>query len=244
MGVNRLPILSFEITLLVMSIVMIIRYFLMSSIFISIIKLLKIAPIESVVISSEQIKRDILWSIMSSLIFALVVTIMIKLWQSGMTQIYYDLSDYPWWYSLFSLGLYFFCHDTYFYWSHRLLHLFQYHKVHYVHHESRIPTAWTSFAFHPLEALVQAIVLPALIVLIPIHIVGLIVFFTMMSIFGVMNHLGVELYPLILERKFFLISASHHQQHHRKVSVNFALYFTFWDKWMKTEFQSERMNVR
>lgn len=232
---NQLPEYSFEVTFLFLSIVMLLRYFALAGGFYLFCKHSKIVPLDPGHISQKQIKRDIFWSVQSSFIFAFFGTILIKMWQSGNSKIYLNAHEFGLWYLPVSLALYLFFHETYFYWTHRLLHHYQFKKCHYVHHESRIPTAWTSFSFHPFEALIQAIILPALIFFIPIHWTVLAFFLLIMSFCGVMNHLGFELYASFLEKRFSLISASHHQLHHRQVNVNFGLYFSIWDKWMKTE---------
>ena len=231
----QLPVYSFPVTFLILSAVMVVRYFLLSGTFRFICKHAGKPPIDKGFVSSQQIKRDIYWSIQSSIVFALAGTVLIKLWQAGQTSIYYEAQKYGLWYLLISLGIYLFIHDTYFYWTHRLLHRYQFKKCHFVHHESRIPTAWTSFSFHPIEAIIQALILPVMVWLVPIHWVVLIAFLMIMSVCGLMNHLGFDFYPTILEKKISLISATHHQRHHKQVTVNYGLYFTFWDKLMKTE---------
>lgn len=231
----ELPVYSFPVTFLLLSAVMLMRYFIMAGMFRLICKKTGKAPIDEGPISPRQMGRDIFWSIQSSLIFALAGTFLIKLWQDGQTKIYYDIGEYGAWYLAISLIVYLFIHDTYFYWTHRLLHLYQFKRCHFVHHESRIPTAWTSFSFHPSEAVIQALILPVLVVLIPIHWMVLVTFLIIMSVCGLLNHLGFDFYPSILEKKFSLISATHHQRHHKQVTVNYGLYFTIWDKLMKTE---------
>jgi Delta7-sterol 5-desaturase len=32
-----------------------------------------------------------------------------------------------------------------------------------------------------------------------------------------------------------LIGATHHSLHHKQFKYNYGLYFTFWDKWKRTE---------
>jgi sterol desaturase/sphingolipid hydroxylase (fatty acid hydroxylase superfamily) len=59
-----------------------------------------------------------------------------------------------------------------------------------------------------------------------------------MSVTAVINHSGVEVYPLNgLRSPVFkwLVGATHHDSHHLKYRYNYGLYFTFWDVWMKTE---------
>lgn len=233
----ELPAFSFPATFLFLCVVMILRYFVVAGSFYLFTKNTKSSPIENVKIPLKQKRRDIYWSIISSIVFAFFGAILIHSFLHHYTMIYFDLSQYGLWYLPVSFFLYLFLHDTYFYWMHRLLHKPRFIKLHFVHHESRVPTAWTSFAFHPTEALLQAIILPVFVFLIPIHWSVLVLFLTTMSLCGVLNHLGYELYPLFFERKLKLISASHHQLHHGKMSYNYGLYFTFWDEWMKTEWK-------
>lgn len=182
------------------------------------------------------LKADISWSILSSVVFAFFGAVTIKLWELELTKIYMKWDEFGWIYLPFSLVLYLFLHDAYFYWTHRLLHKsYLLKKVHFAHHLSRKPTAFTSFSFHPIEALIQAVFLPVLLILIPIHLSMLIAYLTIMSVFGITNHLGFEIYPAWLEKKLFLITANHHQKHHEHFDKNFGLYFSFWDRWMKTE---------
>jgi sterol desaturase/sphingolipid hydroxylase (fatty acid hydroxylase superfamily) len=72
----------------------------------------------------------------------------------------------------------------------------------------------------------------------PIHVAGLLFVLTSMTIFGVINHLGYEIYPRFLVDRGvgrWFISVTHHNWHHRRFNCNFALYFRLWDIWMKTD---------
>jgi sterol desaturase/sphingolipid hydroxylase (fatty acid hydroxylase superfamily) len=105
--------------------------------------------------------------------------------------------------------------------------------AHAVHHESRPPTAWAAMSFHPLEALTGAVAIPALVFLIPIHIGGLAMVLMIMTIMGITNHMGWEIFPKFMVNRTlgsFLITATHHQKHHDKYRGNYGLYFRFWDK--------------
>jgi Delta7-sterol 5-desaturase len=133
-----------------------------------------------------------------------------------------------------SVLLYLLAHDAWFYWTHRWMHrprLFR--AAHAVHHASRPPTAWAAMAFHPIEALTGAIVIPALVFLVPIHYGALLVVLTIMTVMGVTNHMGWEMFPRWLVEGpagRWLITASHHERHHREYGCNYGLYFRFWDK--------------
>lgn len=225
----QLPIYSSWITFLILLGIMIVRYFILAGGFRFLVK--NRIPISNRAPTYSHIKSDVIWSLVSSFIFALNGTLLVEMWKAGWTKI--ELGELlP--IHFVSLALYFIIHDTYFYFTHVWLHKFLF-KFHKIHHLSRTPTAWTSFSFHPVEAAIQAIILPVLVFILPIHWTLFFFFLLMMSLFGVLNHLGYELYPKILERKFNLISASHHQKHHEDVNSNFGLYFTWWDKWLKTE---------
>ena len=231
---THLPYFPPHVTFVILLTMMLFRYFFLCLFFEGYIWLKKPNPISKANLQKKDLQRDMRWSVLSTGVFALISTITIELWHRGELLIYEGVA-YPYWYLPIGLVIYLVLHDTYFYWTHRLLHRFMFKKIHFAHHESRRPTAWTSFSFHPWEALIQAIILPLLLLTFPIHWVGLLVFLIIMSVFGVTNHLGYEIYPSFLERNLFLITARHHQCHHEKVGSNFGLYFTFWDRLMRTE---------
>src|SRR5690606_17252951 len=69
-----------------------------------------------------QIRKEIIWSIKSSLIFAAAGAATYWLWQNGLTAVYLDISEYGYWYLPVSLGIILFIHETYYYWVHRWMH--------------------------------------------------------------------------------------------------------------------------
>lgn len=188
---------------------------------------------------AQQIK-EITWSGISSILFGLIGVLMIMAWQAGWTQIYTDWSAYPLWYIPLSFVSALFIHETYYYWLHRWMHTFPkiYRSVHKIHHDSVSTSVWTSFSFHPIESLLQAIIVPAIICVVPMHIVVVMIFLIFMTISAIINHAGVEIFPASWRKnkvmKWF-IGSTHHDLHHRRFVKNFGLYFTFWDIWMGTE---------
>jgi lathosterol oxidase len=185
------------------------------------------------------ILHEIKWSMVSSLIYAFPGAIVIETWKAGGTALYTDLSAYGLWYLPVSVILYLFLHDTFFYWTHRLMHhplLFA--PMHKTHHESRYPTPWAAFSFHPWEAVLSAVFLPALVFVIPLHVGGALFILVLMTIASVLNHTGWEIFPTRWMRGFLgqhVITATHHNLHHTNYRVNFGLYFRFWDKLMGTD---------
>lgn len=186
-----------------------------------------------------QIKKEIIWSVITSLIFGISGTLMIILWQQGKTAIYFELSQFGLWYLPVSLGIMLFLHETCYYWLHRWMHLPKvYHLMHKVHHDSIHTNSLTSFSFHPIESVAQAVIIPLIVLVLPVHIYVLLVMLVIMTLSGTLNHAGVELFPEGFHKHWlgkWLIGASHHDQHHKKFRYNYGLYFTFWDKWMGTE---------
>ncbi|MGZ3917358.1 MAG: sterol desaturase family protein [Flavisolibacter sp.] len=187
----------------------------------------------------KQMKKEIGWSVLTAFLFAVAGAVMLLLWQKGYTRIYAEPSRYPLWWLPLSLATGLFLHETYYYWIHRWMHrpkVFRW--VHKVHHDSHIPSPWTAFSFHPLEGCLQAVFLPALLLVLPMQVYILLIQLTIMSFSSVINHLDVEIYPKGFHRHFlgkWLIGASHHSLHHKQYKCNFGLYFTFWDKWKQTE---------
>ena len=187
-----------------------------------------------------QIRREIGWSLASAAIYGIPAGVVAWGWaERGWTRIYSDIGDYPLWYLPLSLFLYLAAHDTWFYWTHRLLHRPRWFRAaHAVHHASRPPTAWAAMSFHPFEAVSGAVVIPALVFVVPIHVGMLLAVLLIMTVMGVTNHMGWELFPRALVRSRWggwLITASHHQRHHDDWRCNYGLYFRFWDRLCGTD---------
>ncbi|MBT0671426.1 sterol desaturase family protein [Novosphingobium profundi] len=181
-----------------------------------------------------QIRREIGYSLLSAAIYGLPAGIVAWGWQArGWTRIYTDASAYPAWWMPLSLVLFLFAHDTWFYWTHRWMHVPRVFRLaHAVHHQSRPPTAWAAMSFHPIEAVTGAVVIPALVFLVPIHVAMLGLVLTIMTVMGITNHMGWEIFPRALVHSrlgHWLITASHHHRHHEHYRCNYGLYFRFWD---------------
>jgi sterol desaturase/sphingolipid hydroxylase (fatty acid hydroxylase superfamily) len=188
----------------------------------------------------RQIRMEIGWSLLSAAIYGVPAGIVAWGWQNlGWTKIYTDWQNMPLWWLPLSLFLFLFAHDTWFYWTHRLFHSPAWFRVaHAVHHASRPPTAWAAMSFHPIEAISGAFVVPLLVFLIPIHVSMLGLVLAIMTLMGVTNHMGWELFPRAIVHSRLgggLITASHHQRHHEDYLCNYGLYFRFWDRLCGTD---------
>jgi Delta7-sterol 5-desaturase len=187
-----------------------------------------------------QIRGEIGWSLASAAIYGVPAGVVAWGWQErGWTLIYTDANAYSWWWLPGSVLACLILHDGWFYWSHRLMHRPWWFKVaHAIHHESRPPTAWAAMSFHPWEALTGAIVIPVLVFCVPIHIGALGLVLAIMTLMGVTNHMGWEMFPRFVVNGSlgnWLITATHHQQHHDAYRGNYGLYFRFWDRLCGTD---------
>jgi len=189
----------------------------------------------------KQVSKEIYWSIISSAIFAFFGAITFWLWSQGLTAIYLNPLDYGYWYLPISLVIVLLIHETYYYWVHRAMHIPKVFKiVHRVHHQSISTTPWAAFSFHPWESILEALIVPAILVILPVNIYVLLFYLVFMTFSGVINHLDIEVYPASFRASRFgklWIDATHHHYHHKEFNTNYGLYFTFWDQWMGTESQ-------
>ncbi|WP_226015955.1 sterol desaturase family protein [Novosphingobium sp. FKTRR1] len=188
----------------------------------------------------QQIRREIGWSLASAAIYGVPAGVVAWGWQRhGWTRIYADPHALPLWWMPVSLLLYLFLHDSWFYWTHRWMHRpTVFRRIHAIHHASRPPTAWAAMNFHPVEAAVVGLFVPALVFVIPIHIGMLGLVLLIMTVMGVTNHMGWEMFPRwIVHSRIgnWLITASHHHRHHELYRCNYGLYFRFWDRLCGTD---------
>jgi Delta7-sterol 5-desaturase len=189
--------------------------------------------------SWQSIQSDIQLSIFSAGVFALAAAFMMTGYSWGITHLYSHYQQYGIWYLGISYGVVLILQDTYFYFTHRLFHhplLFPW--LHRGHHRSRHPTPWTSFAFDPLEAIVQSLFLIGIVCIIPLHFITLIAVLTTMTVWAVLNHLGIDRLPQWFPHHWFgkwFIGPAHHSIHHLRYTVHYGLYFTFWDKLLGTQ---------
>ena len=220
------------------------RYVLVSSIFQFVFSVLlknKYAGrrISQALRKPNQSRKEITWSAITSFIFTLSFLGMIWLYENGETAIYTDLFEYGIGYLPVSLLLAMLIHEAYYYFLHRWMHRPKIFKLfHYVHHDSIVTSPWTAFSFHPFESILQALIVPVIIILVPMHFGVIFFMLILMTVTATINHLHIEIYPRGFAKNWFgkwWIGSSHHSLHHSKYRFNYGLYFTFMDRLFKTE---------
>ena len=187
---------------------------------------------------NKDIIREITYSFTTVIIFGLVILPVWWATNHNITLVYRPLDKYGYFYYVFSILLMIVLQDTYYYWTHRLLHwkkIFRY--VHKTHHLSLNPTPFSAYALHPVEALLDVSIIPIIVFTIPYHASAVTIFSAYTLGMNVLGHTGFEFFPSGFTRhKWFKWhnTPTHHNMHHRYVKYNFSIYFNFWDRVMKT----------
>lgn len=129
--------------------------------------------------------------------------------------------------SIFKIIFGLFLSDTFFYWSHRLLHTeYFFKKGHLFHHIHHDPIVWTALYFHPIEfvfALIGIFILP--------------VIFTFMTKLEANCFWSIIMFSLVLSHSGLINLSEHHDFHHKNWRYNFGSDIGIWDKLMKTEYK-------
>jgi sterol desaturase/sphingolipid hydroxylase (fatty acid hydroxylase superfamily) len=125
--------------------------------------------------------------------------------------------------------------DTWFYWLHRLIHSrWLFRRVHLWHHRTTAPEVWSNNSDLLLDTLfLQSYWLVAHF-LIPIAPMVLAAHKLYDQFTGVMGHSGYEHAGRIAWPPSPILSVTHHDQHHRFSSCNYATHFSLWDRLLGT----------
>lgn len=198
--------------------------------------------------SSPEVRREMGYSLLALLIFSLSGAVTVELARRGWTQLYGGIDTHGWTWFWLSIGATIVLHDTWFYWTHRLMHrkrLFPH--FHRVHHLSHNPSPWAAYAFDPLESVVHAAVFPLAAVVMPLHPVAFAVFMFWQVTYNVLGHAGYEFYPRRLMDSWLgriLNTPTNHIMHHEKMRGNYGLYFNVWDRLMDTNHRDYEARFR
>jgi Delta7-sterol 5-desaturase len=201
--------------------------------------------------SNKDYKREILYSLITIVIFAAVPALMLQTPFRQYTLYYRHLEEHSMLWFWLAFPAMFLVHDTYFYWMHRAMHHPRLFKLfHAIHHQSTNPSPWAAFSFQPLEAFFEAGIFVLLIMMMPLHLIHLFVFFLVMMVYNVYGHLGWELYPAGFSKHpigKWINTSVNHNQHHQFFKGNYGLYFLFWDRVMgtlRTDYDSQFDKVK
>jgi sterol desaturase/sphingolipid hydroxylase (fatty acid hydroxylase superfamily) len=187
---------------------------------------------------SVDVRRELRYSLITLVMFGAVGAATVALTRAGYTQMYWKFSAHSWAWFFTSIAIAIFVHDAWFYWTHRLMHhprLFRW--FHRGHHLSMNPTPWAAYAFDPLEAVVQALIFPIAVTIMPMHPLAFVAFMVWQISFNVIGHTGYEIWPRWLMDTWlgkFVNTPTNHAMHHEFLRGNYGLYFNIWDRLMGT----------
>ena len=187
----------------------------------------------------QQIQSELINAIGTLSVGALFSSIVIYASTLGYTKIYTDYKSFHWGWAFGGFFILLLIDDTWFYWTHRLLHHPKIYKyVHRKHHLSIDVTPYTSLSFHWLEAFLLSFWIIPVAFILPIYAPVLLLVQIWGTLDNIKAHLGYELYPAWWHRSWlrFLTTSTHHNMHHSKFNGNYGVHFRFWDKICGTEF--------
>jgi sterol desaturase/sphingolipid hydroxylase (fatty acid hydroxylase superfamily) len=143
--------------------------------------------------------------------------------------------------------------DTQFFWVHWLAHQsnWVYKHFHREHHLDHHPDTWSAAYQHPVDLFVTTAVPMAWAVVLPIHAWSWWLALLIANYINIAGHSGYEVtrkLPAVLTLNGLLSyldpmrrygsglvqTVMHHDLHHQRFRVNYALYFTHWDRLMGT----------
>lgn len=186
----------------------------------------------------QELLHEIGWSMSNALCTGLSTLVLWALIGGGFTRIYFDTADHSAAWFLASIVVGILGYDAWFYWQHRLLHTrWLYRHVHRIHHHSTNPTPLATFAHHPVETFMGNLYFLLLPVLVPLHPLALAAVGAFFFGFGLLGHLGYEVFPAGFTRAPILgwcNTATHHNLHHSTVRTNLSLCCNLWDRWCGT----------
>lgn len=189
-------------------------------------------------IERKNVLREFLHSLRTIVVFIIPAYLLTVYSNGQIFKVYQKWDEYGVTWYWVSYLVTFFLHDTYFYWTHRLMHTkYLFRKFHFTHHRSIYPTPLASYAFSTGEALVEGMALVIVSLFVPLHVSVLLIFSVYSLIFNSYGHLGIDILPKRIQESFpfkYFNHPSNHGWHHRFNQGNFGLYLRFWDKVMGT----------
>jgi Delta7-sterol 5-desaturase len=176
-----------------------------------------------------QIGHEVRRSLVSILVFGLYGLVTFLAWRHGIVKIEFR----PTWPKVLGdVALLLGWNEIHFYCMHRLLHTrWLYRHVHRIHHESVVPTPFSTYSFHWLEAVLlgSVMILPMLFYKFS---APAILALPAMSI--AFNTIGHSNYNLFAGRPAMHSASLEHAMHHLRVSGNYGFYLPFLDAWAGT----------
>lgn len=133
--------------------------------------------------------------------------------------------------------------DVHFWASHRALHSRLLKRFHGPHHRSVVTTPFSTYSFHPVEALMlgNVILLPMLVHEFSFWALASVPVFSLF--FNCVGHANYDFFPRVSYGHWFAASRRHHL-HHACHSGNYGFQFTFMDRLFRTRLAADAADVQ
>lgn len=125
--------------------------------------------------------------------------------------------------------------DAWFYFAHRLLHTKPFYRFHQLHHRSFTPTVWSNDSIGLVDTALCQGFYAVIVFFVPLPPLILLANRAFDQINGTFGHAGFEYFASSSSRSPSpMLCTTYHDQHHAEFKYNFANYFSFWDRLMRT----------
>ncbi len=191
-------------------------------------------------IQKKSYKKGIFASRMPLFLFNFIVLLIFSGGGAYMLYDFLDAENNAFWIIGGQLLFVFVIDDVFFYFMHRYLHENKYllKKIHSIHHRATTPFPLEYLYAHPLEwmsgMLGVVIAFALILVIMPINVYAFLIFGLLRNLHEIQIHSDLEL-PLISKIPF-VSKTRHHDDHHAKLTGNYASTFVWMDKIFKTRF--------
>lgn len=177
-------------------------------------------------VSARQLGRELRASATSILVFGVGAIVPWLLLRLGWARL---AADPPWWQVALETGALFLWNELHFYLCHRLLHTRPLRRFHAEHHRSHVPTPWSTYAFHPVEAALLGSVplLPMLV-----HDFGFVSLLSLTVLSIALNNLGHGNYEAsrVAPARGWLGASRRHHLHHACYGGNYGFLLEVFDR--------------
>lgn len=183
-------------------------------------------------LGAGQIRREISLSLVSVVVFGVGLLVPWGLLQSGWAHFAVGAS---WSRILIEAVVLVVWNEVHFYLSHRLLHTERLKRFHLPHHRSTVSTPWSTFSFHPVEAmLLGSVIVPPMLVH-DFSATALASLTVVSILFNGIGHSNYDFLPDFRRDRWWLNGARRHHLHHACYRGNFGFMFPFMDRWLGTD---------
>ena len=182
----------------------------------------KIIPKE---VSSKQIAFEVRHSLKSIVVFGFSIIPIIYLIRAEMIR----LLPNTWYNILIGVVILSLWNEVHFYIVHRLMHQkFMMKHVHFIHHQSKIPTIYSVYSFHWLEALLLSTVPLTIMPFVPFSIMAVFIYPLVSILLNFAGHCNYRFGNG--QGDSWLFFGTHHNEHHSRGRKNFGFALNFLDQ--------------